>query len=364
MPIYMDRHDVSATVTAEHVAQIHQEDLKIQDQFGCRGLTYWFDDKRKTAFCLIEAPNAKAIQQMHKKAHGQVPNHIITVDAGIVESFLGRIHDPEKAPDTKLNIISDPAFRTIMLIDIQHITPKNNTRQPHSSAKQINRNISDIVTSCGEKPIWQTPCHCLVSFRSATDAVQAALDLQSEFKKTGNAKNPEARLKIALAAGVPVTDKKSIFEEAIRSAERMCEIFDAEIIISADIKDLFATENAGGFIQPDNILSVAPEEEKFFTALMNFMEEHWTDAYLSVSQFTRPLACSKSQLYRKMIGLVGKSPNSFLSDYRLSAALKLLNKNEGNVSEIAFKTGFTSPSYFSKCFRKKYGYLPSDYLHT
>ncbi len=57
MPIYMDRHDLSDAVTAEHIARLHQEDLKIQDQFGCRGLTYWFDEKRKTAFCLIEAPN-------------------------------------------------------------------------------------------------------------------------------------------------------------------------------------------------------------------------------------------------------------------------------------------------------------------
>ena len=69
----MDRHDVSETVTAEHVAQLHQQDLKVQDQFGCRGLTYWFDDKRKTAFCLIEAPDMKALEEMHNHAHGQVP---------------------------------------------------------------------------------------------------------------------------------------------------------------------------------------------------------------------------------------------------------------------------------------------------
>ena len=65
MPIYMDRHDVSEIVTAESIAQLHQEDLKIQRQFGCRGLTYWFDDKRKTAFCLIEAPDPTAIKKMH-----------------------------------------------------------------------------------------------------------------------------------------------------------------------------------------------------------------------------------------------------------------------------------------------------------
>ena len=54
----MDRHDLPESVNAEHVAHIHQEDLKIEHEFGCKGLTYWFDDKRKTAFCLINAPNA------------------------------------------------------------------------------------------------------------------------------------------------------------------------------------------------------------------------------------------------------------------------------------------------------------------
>ena len=104
MPIYMDRHDVSETVTAEHVARLHQQDMKVQDQFGCRGLTYWFDDKRKTAFCLIEAPDMKAVEDMHNHAHGQIPHRIIEVEPGIVESFLGRIEDPRKRKDTELTL--------------------------------------------------------------------------------------------------------------------------------------------------------------------------------------------------------------------------------------------------------------------
>ena len=65
MPIFMDRHDVSESVTAELVAQIHLEDLEIQQKYNCRGLTYWYDDARKMAFCLIEAPDRNAIVQMH-----------------------------------------------------------------------------------------------------------------------------------------------------------------------------------------------------------------------------------------------------------------------------------------------------------
>ncbi len=43
MPIYMDRHDVAEEVTAEIVAQIHQEDLRIQHKYCCKGITYWYD---------------------------------------------------------------------------------------------------------------------------------------------------------------------------------------------------------------------------------------------------------------------------------------------------------------------------------
>ena len=106
MPIYMDRHDISEAVTARDVAQMHQNDLEIQDQFGCRGLTYWFDEKRKTAFCLIEAPDENAIREMHDHAHGQVPHRIIEVDPAVVESFLGRIGDPVKNAGSRITYYS------------------------------------------------------------------------------------------------------------------------------------------------------------------------------------------------------------------------------------------------------------------
>ena len=110
MPIYMDRHDISDEITAEHLARMHQEDLKVEHLFGCKGMTYWCDEKRKLAFCLVEAPNSKALEDMHIHAHGGYPHKIIEVDASIVESFLGRIEDPVNTKNTELNIIDDPAL--------------------------------------------------------------------------------------------------------------------------------------------------------------------------------------------------------------------------------------------------------------
>jgi AraC-like DNA-binding protein len=364
MPIYMDRHDVSEAVTAENVAQLHQEDLKIQHQFGCRGLTYWFDDKRKTAFCLIEAPDMKAVVKMHDKAHGQIPHSIIEVEASIVESFLGRIEDPEKAQDTGLNIINDPAFRTIMVISINQLTSvKSDSVQFKSSFRNFNDAVRKILNTYEGKSVKQTEYHYLVSFKSVTNAAHAACDIQLLNKEFSRHKMKEKIIfKIGLSAGVPVTNEQLIFEDTIKLAERMCEIVSGEIIVSAEVKDLYKSENANSFIKGKSIFTLTQADEKFITLLMDYADVVWSNTNLKVDNFSKPVGCSKSQLYRKMILLTGKSPNTFIKEYRLKEALKLLRKNAGNISEIAFETGFSSPSYFSKCFHIRYGHLPSEYM--
>ena len=362
----MDRHDVSETVTAEHVAQLHQEDLKIQHQFGCRGLTYWFDDKRKTAFCLIEAPDIKAIQKMHNQAHGQIPNSIIEVEPSIVESFLGRIEDPEKAQNTGLNIINDPAFRTIMVISLIRLTLiKRDSLQFNSTLRKFNRAIRKILNAYEGKSVSQSDYHYLVSFKSVTNAAHAAFDIQLLNKEFSKYKmNKKVILKMGLSAGVPVTKKQLIFEDTIKLAERMCEIVKGEIIVSAEVKDLYKSENANAFINGKRIFSLTQADEKFITLLMDYTDAAWNSTNLKVDNFSKPLGCSKSQLYRKMILITGKSPNTFIMEYRLKEALKLLRKNAGNISEISFEAGFSSPSYFTKCFKKKFGLLPAIYLNS
>jgi AraC-like DNA-binding protein len=357
MPIYMDRHDVSETVTAEIVAQLHQQDLKIQDQFRCRGLTYWFDDKRKTAFCLVEAPDKKAIQKMHRFAHGEVPNKIIEVDPKIVESFLGRIEDPEKAKDTSLNIINDPAFRTIMVIGFESFShKKRNSAQFTSLMNDYHDVILKLIIDYDGTLVKEADCYFLISFQSVTKAVHAALEIKTSLHKRDN-----ILLKFGLSSGSPVTEKRLFFEDTIKLAERMCKTVKGEIIISSEVKELYNSENSSAITEGESVVFLSETDENFLTLLMDYTESAWFNTNLKVEDLNKPVGCSKSQLYRKLISLTGKSPNTFIKEYRLNEALALLNKNNRNVSEIAFETGFSSPSYFSKCFQKKFGYLPSAF---
>src|SRR6266576_960316 len=115
MPIYMDVHIVPE-VKAQNVAEAHRKDLLLQEEYGCKCMTYWIDEKRESIFCLIEAPNKDAVEEMHGKAHGLIPNKIIEVSSKVVESFLGRIFDPAEAKisDGGLKVFSDPSYRILL----------------------------------------------------------------------------------------------------------------------------------------------------------------------------------------------------------------------------------------------------------
>ena len=357
----MDRHNVSDAVTAETVAHIHQEDLKIQHKYGCRGLTYWFDDVRKTAFCLIDAPDKNAIIEMHDHAHGEVPHQIIEVDAAIVESFLGRIEDPEKAKNTELNIINDPAFRTIMTISHEILSfQKNTSSLKEKWDKQIILNIKQFEGNI----VQQNKNDFLVSFKSISKSVLCAVKITERFNSPESTNiNKTFSLKITLNCGIPVTEKKSIFQDTIQLANRMKNISKAKIVVSAEIKELYKSENQNTFFDSETVFALSKSDEDFITQLMEFVDKEAQTPQLKVEDFYTNLGLSKSKMYRKMIQLTGKSPNTFLLEYRLKHSLSLLQNQNNSISEVAFDSGFNSPSYFAKCFRKKYGAMPKEYLN-
>ena len=70
---------------------------------------------------------------------------------------------------------------------------------------------------------------------------------------------------------------------------------------------------------------------------------------------------SQTRLYRKLVGLTGNSSNDFIRRIRLKRAADLLHKQAGNVSEVAYRVGFNSLSYFAKCFKQFHRHSPRDY---
>ena len=363
MPIYLDRHDASEDITAEHVAQMHQMDIKHQSKFGCKGFTYWFDDKRKAAFCLIEAPDRESIEKMHALAHGDVPAKIIEVNEQLVDSFLGRLEDPEKPDGNELNIISEPAFRVLMVVGLKKSSLSDiYKKQNIQSFQEFKNSVINIISPFNAGIVSQKSNFFLLSFDSVSNAILCALEIQTGFNKQVNENLLwRVKLKIGLSCGVAVTDKENIFEDSINQAERLCAIAMGKIVVSSEVKDLYQSENSNIFIDRKCINALNPSEEQFLNSLMDYTNKTWRNTDFKVDDFSKNLGLSKSQVYRKVKSLTGISPNTFIKEFRLNKALILLNKQEGNISEIAFDTGFNSPAYFSKCFQDRYKILPSSY---
>ena len=101
-------------------------------------------------------------------------------------------------------------------------------------------------------------------------------------------------------------------------------------------------------------------ENAFITRFKKVVEERMSDSDLSVETIAAELALSRVQLYRKVKALTGCTPVDLLRKARLNKALELLADPELTVSEIAYRVGFTSPSYFTKCFKDEYGKVPGE----
>ncbi len=101
-------------------------------------------------------------------------------------------------------------------------------------------------------------------------------------------------------------------------------------------------------------------EQEFLNQLTELLENNLDDVHFGVEQLSDALAMSRSQMYRKLKALTGMTPTVFLRRFRLERAQELLIKGMGNVTEIAYEVGFSSPAYFTKCFSEQFGYLPKD----
>ena len=87
------------------------------------------------------------------------------------------------------------------------------------------------------------------------------------------------------------------------------------------------------------------------------------DADFDQQRFTDEMDSSKSSLYRKLKSLTGLNTSSFISNIRLKAACQIIKeKKKLRISELAYAVGFNDPKYFSTCFKKEFGMIPSEYL--
>ena len=113
-------------------------------------------------------------------------------------------------------------------------------------------------------------------------------------------------------------------------------------------------------LEPSEVAVSDPDEE-FLRKLMNIIENHITDSEFTVKDLAKEMGLSHSVLYRKIMALTNLTINDFIKNVRLKRAAQLLQSNAHRINEVSYLVGFTSPKYFSTCFREHFGTTPKEY---
>jgi DNA-binding response OmpR family regulator len=110
------------------------------------------------------------------------------------------------------------------------------------------------------------------------------------------------------------------------------------------------------------VLTTNTRDKEFMERITAIIEQRITDSQLSVEELSKDLAMSRSNLHKKLKMLSGMGPNELIRLIRLKHAARLLKENQHTVAEVAYLSGFSSPSYFTKCFQQQFKVGPKEYV--
>lgn len=110
----------------------------------------------------------------------------------------------------------------------------------------------------------------------------------------------------------------------------------------------------------EDVVSLKEADKLFLKNLHTIIDRHLSEEGFNASFLAKEMNNSYSNFYIKLKALTGQGPQVYLNNYKMNVAMELLKSGQYNVGEVAFKTGFSAISNFSRSFKKRFGYSPSE----
>lgn len=271
MPLYMDRHDLPG-ITPQELADAHTRDVEVQERYGVRYHTYWFDPSNGSVFCLAEGPSKQALEDVHREAHAQLAGTIVELNPTVpLNAFLGAMPEfpagtPYAAPAVRAIVFTDLAGsveQTSRLGDDGHLT----------LLRAHNEIVRGELKSHDGREVKHTGDGIMAAFNSVASAVTFAIAAQRAFFDYNENNAVPLDVKIGISAGEPVTDgNDDLFGASVQVAARLCDAASAgEIMASLAVRELcigkqFPFEDRGslrlkGLPEPTTVYRVSWRDE-------------------------------------------------------------------------------------------------------
>jgi class 3 adenylate cyclase len=232
----MDRHEFVG-LTAQAAAAAHLKDLEVQDRFGVRFLTYWFDEERQTAFCLAKAPDADAVEAVHRASHGFMAYQIIEVDERMVVRFMGGIveHPPGEP-------YVETALRTVLFTDMARSTSLTQQLGDARAMDLLRAHDEVVRRTLGQhrgSEVKHTGDGIMAAFPSVVGAISSAMEIQRRLAGGEAGSGAAILVRIGMAAGEPVTERNDLFGATVQLAARLCARAEpGSILVAGVVHDL------------------------------------------------------------------------------------------------------------------------------
>ena len=251
MPIFLDRHEL-AGMTAEDIAEAHRHDLAVQDKYGVKFLTYWFDQERGTGFCLIDAPDPETANKVHAEAHGGCADHVIPVDMAAVYAFLGRVADPQ-APDRASPGPQDfdSAYRAVMFTDIVGSTEMTARLGDLRALELVRAHDAFVRTALAEtegREVKHLGDGIMAAFAEPARSLDCARRVRRQLTRFNETAEHPFEVRIGLHAGEPVVEGSDLFGSTVQMASRLCAAAEPGAILVS--RELYQT------VQPPDAVSI------------------------------------------------------------------------------------------------------------
>jgi class 3 adenylate cyclase len=242
----MDIHHLDDGTTPEDVAKAHAKDMETQKKYGVEYTKYWVNESGKKVFCLAHAPNAEAAEQVHREAHGMMPEKIIEVQPELAEGFLGGVETnatgavifPGGGADAR-----DPGIRTVLFTDVVNSTFLTQSLGDEAALAILGVHdtiVRDALSALGGREIKHTGDGIMASFVSVAAAVRCAIQIQRELAKHAQKNSKHAlKVRVGAAVGEPVEQNNDLFGSTVQLAARLCAYAQPEqILVSSTIAEL------------------------------------------------------------------------------------------------------------------------------
>lgn len=368
MPLYMDFHELNefSDDTIEQLKQGHRLDLATQAKYHVTYKHYYISKENRKAFCVMEGPDKESCQAVHRESHGLVACNIVEVELNRYGLMMGTLNSDADGLYLHKDGTIDSGFRAILLISTVTSTLDNRSTEGELSghlADYLNT-LRDISLRYGGREVASGKNETTYAFTSCTDAVQCAIVIRervSSFNVRLSEKKIRFETTIVLNGGDPVTYNETFFGDTLQLARRLSHSGkDGDIIISSCVSEW--THSSPEIISHQTTLKLTSfEDEQLISRIVGILENKIKDENLNVIELSEQVGISRPHLYRRIHDLFGRSPNHLIHEMRLKEAAKLIHKRFGNISEIAYEVGYNNPSYFAKCFQRRFGILPSLY---